>query len=153
MRPSVRASVCTPFPNCDFATFCAKFLVWKLAILDENTRFCGSFLIWKSTMLNENTRICGSFPFWKATILDENTQFCGSFPDWKSTILNEKTRFCGSFPISKSNYFLFANRIIALNALVIQGMRPAHRAGLNGGSSLGQRPATLFIKLPKFVVH
>ena len=32
-----------------------------------------------------------------------------------------------------------------LENLVIQGKHPALRAGLSGGSSLGQRPATLFI--------
>ena len=42
-----------------------------------------------------------------------------------------------------ADYFLIENQILALSALVIQGMRPALRAGLSGGSSLGQRPATL----------
>ena len=83
-------------------------------------------------ILDENTRFCGSFPI----IVFENQRFWTKIRGFAAHFLSEK----------KSNYFQFENRIIALSALVIQGMRPALRAGLSGGSSLGQRPATLFFK-------
>ena len=51
-----------------------------------------------------------------------------------------------------ADYFLIENQILALSAIVIQGMCPELRAGLSvllagpfGGSSLGQRPANFFI--------
>ena len=95
VRPSVR----TPFPFCDFATFWANRLIWKLLFWMKIRVFAAHSFFQHRRFWKKNTRFCGSFPIWKSTILDENTRFCGSFLIWKSTILDENTRFCGSFPI------------------------------------------------------
>ena len=101
VRPaSVRASVCTPFPYCDFAAFHFLFgnqrnrrfsnkkyvaslrptsylksddFGRKYAILRLTSSSKSNDFGRKHAMLDENTRFCGSLLIRKATILDENT--------------------------------------------------------------------------------